>query len=539
MMLWTFGKVLKPGDIVFVKRGRLNIIGWGVVKSDYRFSPARSPHPHLRSVDWQSTTEVPLPEDMLLAMQTLTSMSEKTEFLEVMSNLYGEIPGIEGAGTSTEAEGIKQHWWLNANPSRWDPSQMPVGHEESYSPFNEHGAMRRLPHAFQNAMTGDSILIYITAPNRYLWGRATVTASLHDTNNRELRFRLESPFRDRVSLEAMKAEPSLAHCVPIVQPQGSLFPLTPAEFETLNRMAHADNAPSTDTARAYTREDAKHGLFMSEEKLDRIVGLLWRKRNIILHGAPGTGKTFVARRIAYLLMEQVDASRAPMVQFHQSTTYEDFIQGYRPDGKGGFILKNGTFHDFCRRALLAPDKPFVFIIDQINRGNLSKVFGELLMLIEADKREAKFAMPLTYSTAADDTFFVPPNVYLIGTMNTADRSLSLVDFALRRRFAFIELEPGFESPEFVAFLHSKGVTDTVIVQIQKRMTHLNELIRNDSNNLGRGFCIGHSFFVPEDVDRSATWLSDIIEYEIVPLIEEYWVDDEKKRNQGLAIVRGA
>lgn len=356
MMLWTFGNVMKPGDIVFVKRGRLNIIGWGVVKSDYRFSPARSPHPHLRSVDWQSKTEVPLPEDMFLAMQPLTSMSEKTEFLEVMANLYGEIPGIEGAGTATEAEGVRQYWWLNANPSRWDPSQMPVGYEEFYSPFNENGAMRRLPQAFQNAMTGDSILIYITSPNRYLWGRATVTASLHDTNNRELRFRLESPFTDRVSLEAMKVEPSLAHCIPLIQPQGSLFPLTSTEFETLNRMAHADNADSTDKASTYTRADAKFGLFMTEEKLDRILGLLRRKRNIILQGAPGTGKTFVARRIAYLLMEQVDSSRAPMVQFHQSTTYEDFIQGYRPDGKGSFILKNGTFHDFCRRALLAPDK---------------------------------------------------------------------------------------------------------------------------------------------------------------------------------------
>ena len=539
MMLWTFGKVMKPGDIVFVKRGRLSIIGWGVVKSDYRFSPARSPHPHLRSVDWQSTTEVPLPEDMLLATQTLTSMSEKTEFLDVMANLYGEIPGIEGTGAATEAEGVQKHWWLNANPSRWDPSQMPVGYEESYSPFNENGARRRLPQAFQNAMAGDSILIYITSPNRYLWGRATVTASLHDTNNQELRFRLDSPFRDRVSLEAMKAEPALAHCVPLIQPQGSLFPLTSTEFETLNRMANADNTESPDKASSYTREDAKLGLFMSEEKLDGIVVLLRRKRNIILQGAPGTGKTFVARRIAYLLMEQVDATRAPMVQFHQSMTYEDFIQGYRPDGKGGFILKNGTFHDFCRSALLAPKKPFVFIIDEINRGNLSKVFGELMMLIEADKREAKFAMPLSYSRTADDTFFVPPNVYLIGTMNTADRSLSLVDYALRRRFAFVELDPGFDSPVFDATLQMRGASPELVAKIRTRMNALNQLIEGDTSNLGRGFRIGHSFFVPSsETAADELWLDDIINFEIVPLIEEYWIDDQKKRSQALLIVRG-
>jgi len=537
-MLWTFANLIKPGDIVFVKRGRLNIVGWGIVKSDYRFSSSRTPHPHLRSVIWKSTTEIPLPDDMLLAIQTLTSMSDKAEFLEVMANHYGEIPGIEAGSSVAEAEGSQQYWWLNANPAIWDPSQMAIGYEESYSPYNERGAARRQPQAFQAAMTGDSILIYITSPNKYLWGQATVTASLHDTNNQELRFRIDEAFTNRVSLEQMKAEPSLALCVPLIQPQGSLFPLAVEEHATLSRMAHPENGTPTETGRKYSRADAMDGLFMLEEKLDRIVGLLRRKRNIILQGAPGTGKTFVARRIAYLLMEEADALRAPMVQFHQSTTYEDFIQGYRPDGKGGFVLKNGTFHEFCRKALLSPDKPFVFIIDEINRGNLSKVFGELMMLIESDKRHPQFAVPLSYATTSDDTFFVPPNVYLIGTMNSADRSLSLVDFALRRRFAFIELDPGFDSGRFASVLIAKGVDEDVISQIRARMTKLNELIRQDSNNLGRGYCIGHSFFVPDSMGISNDWLTDIIEYEIVPLVEEYWVDDEKKRNQALSILRG-
>ncbi|MFO0428606.1 MAG: AAA family ATPase [Planctomyces sp.] len=537
-MLWTFAHVIKSGDVVFVKRGRLTIVGWGLVTSDYRFSSSRSPHPHLRSVSWKSTTEIPLPDEMLLAMQTLTAMSDKIEFLDVMGNHYGDIPGIETGTTAVEAEGSLQYWWLNANPSIWDPAAMPIGYEESYSPYNDRGAARRQPQAFQSAMTGDSILIYVTSPNKYLWGKATVTASLHDTNNQQLRFRLDEAFTNRVPLEQMKAEPTLAHCVPLIQPQGSLFPLAPAEYSTLQRMAHPENVESTESRLPYTRDDAMDSLFMSEEKLDRIIALLRRKKNIILQGAPGTGKTFVARRIAYFLMEQADASRAPMVQFHQSTSYEDFIQGYRPDGSGGFVLKNGTFHEFCRKALLSPDKPFVFIIDEINRGNLSKVFGELMMLIESDKRHPQFAIPLSYSTTSDDTFFVPPNVYLIGTMNSADRSLSLVDFALRRRFAFIELEPGFDSQRFASVLRGKGVSDVVIDQIRTRMTRLNTLISEDSSNLGRGYCIGHSFFVPEAADLSGDWLRGIIEYEIVPLVEEYWVDDDKQRNHALNILRG-
>ena len=537
-MLWNFANAMKPGDVIFVKRGRLNIVGWGMVTSEYRFTSSRTPHPHLRSVIWKNTTEVPLPDDMLLAMQTLTSMSDKTEFLEVMATHYDDIPGIESGSRVLDAEGSQQYWWLNANPSIWDPSQMAIGYEEFYSPYTERGAARRQQQAFQQAMIGDSVLIYVTSPHKYLWGKATVTASLHDTGNQELRFRLDEAFATRVSLEQMKAEPSLAHCVPLIQPQGSLFPLALEEHATLSRMAHPETVETKESRRPYTLADATDELFMPEEKLDRIVSLLRRKRNVILQGAPGTGKTFVARRIAYLLMEEADASRAPMVQFHQSTSYEDFVQGYRPDGIGGFVLKNGTFHEFCRKALLFPEKPFVFIIDEINRGNLSKVFGELMMLIESDKRHSQFAVPLSYSTTSDDTFFVPPNVYLLGTMNSADRSLSLVDFALRRRFAFIELEPGFDSPRFASVLLDRGVNDGTIAQIKTRMTRLNELIRDDTSNLGRGYCIGHSFFVPAAADVSADWLTGVIEYEIVPLIEEYWVDDDKKRNQALSILRG-
>jgi 5-methylcytosine-specific restriction protein B len=325
--------------------------------------------------------------------------------------------------------------------------------------------------------------------------------------------------------------------VPLIQPQGSLFPLTSDEFKVLMDLVERDNV--TERSPEFTREDALNDLFMSGQKLDRIVGLLKRKRNVILQGAPGTGKTFVARRIAYLLMGEKAPSRAPMMQFHQSTTYEDFIQGYRPDGKGGFTLKDGTFYEFCRRAVLQPDHAFVFIIDEINRGNLSKVFGELMMLIEADKRSPGFAIQLSYSTEEDGPFYVPPNVYLLGTMNTADRSLSLVDFALRRRFAFVELDPGFASAEFEVCLAGMGVSVDLVAQIRRRMDELNEFILQDVHNLGRGFCIGHSFFVPTDsVSNDSQWLHDIVEYEIVPLIEEYWGDDEKRRNTALDMVRG-
>lgn len=291
---------------------------------------------------------------------------------------------------------------------------------------------------------------------------------------------------------------------------------------------------------AYEFADAMADLFMPEEQVQLCVDLLRRKKNIVLQGAPGTGKTFVAKRIAHLLMGRKDNSRVQMVQFHQSMTYEDFVQGFKPGVDGGFKLEDGSFHKFVSAALAKPDVPFVFIIDEINRGNLSKVFGELMMLIEPDKRSSDFAIPLSYSSDPEATFYVPSNVHLIGTMNTADRSLSMVDYALRRRFAFVELEPGFQSPVFAQHLIAAGASNELVAEIRQRMKLLNQAIAGDESNLGRGYQIGHSFFVPTDGQvANAEWLKQILLFEINPLIEEYYCDDPAQRQLAIETVLGS
>jgi 5-methylcytosine-specific restriction enzyme B len=279
-------------------------------------------------------------------------------------------------------------------------------------------------------------------------------------------------------------------------------------------------APQADGG--YSKEDALKDLFLSTKEFSDILDVLERRKNVILQGPPGVGKTFIADRIAWTLMRQKDPARLEFVQFHQSYAYEDFLQGWRPTENGGFVLRNGVFHRFCEEARSDSGRPHVFVIDEINRGNLSRIFGELMMLIEADKRGR--AIPLTYSPPGEQ-FSIPPNLYLIGLMNTADRSLAMVDYALRRRFGFVSLEPAYGRDAFSEFLLEAGVDEDVVKFIEDRMGELNQAIRED-RNLGPGFEVGHSYFVPTADEESLdeAWYRGVVETEILPLLREYWFD---------------
>ena len=281
----------------------------------------------------------------------------------------------------------------------------------------------------------------------------------------------------------------------------------------------------------YTKEDFLSEVFMSEEEYDKLSGILRIKKNIILQGAPGVGKTFVAKRIAFSMMGVKDVERVMMVQFHQSYSYEDFIMGFRPS-IDGFELKRGAFYNFCKKAEIDEDNDYFFIIDEINRGNLSKIFGELFMLIENDKRGV--SLQLLYS---DEKFSVPKNIYIIGMMNTADRSLAMLDYALRRRFAFFEIKPGFTTDGFREYRMSleNEKFDKLIACVES----LNNVISNDES-LGDGFCIGHSYFcnlLPDTINDQV--LSGIVEYELIPLLKEYWFDEPTKVKDWSSNLRSA
>ena len=371
---WQFANEIKVGDVIFVKKGRNQIIGRGVVSGDYCYRESDSEYPHRRSVNWTHKGEWPHPGGQA-AMKTLTDVTPYTDYVEKLCELF--------------------------------VSETEVDVEEQTITFPE-----------------------------------------------------------------------------------------------------------------YTEADFLSDVYMEADAYATLVDLIRAKKNVILQGAPGVGKTFAAKRLAYSMMGVKDQNRVMMIQFHQSYSYEDFIMGFRPS-ETGFELKKGAFYNFCKKAEIDSDNEYFFIIDEINRGNLSKIFGELFMLIESDKRGIQ--LQLLYS---DEKFSVPKNVYIIGMMNTADRSLAMLDYALRRRFAFYEMRPGFETDGFREYRMALG--NDKFNNLIHCVESLNTAISSD-DSLGDGFCIGHSYFCNLAADTiSDRKLSGIVEYELIPLLKEYWFDEPLK-----------
>ena len=371
---WQFAKEMKPGDVVFAKKGRSEILGRGVVAGDYVYDPDGGEYPHLREVSWKRQGS--WRSDQQFPMKTLTDI---TDYPDQLALIQGYFENDE----------------------------------------------------------------------------------------------------DTLDSEEMQ--------VPLTE---------------------------------YSVENFLSEVYMDRGRYDAIVGLLRAKKNVILQGAPGVGKTFTAKRLAYSMMGVKDASRVMMVQFHQSYSYEDFIEGYRPSG-AGFELVKGAFYSFCKKAADDEENEYFFVIDEINRGNLSKIFGELCMLIENDTRGYK--LQLLYSR---EFFYVPRNVHIIGMMNTADRSLAMLDYALRRRFAFVELRPAFDSEGFRAYC--AGLDNPKFKRLVGKVESLNRAIAEDES-LGEGFCIGHSYFCNMEADSCTdAALASIVDYELIPMLKEYWFDESKK-----------
>ena len=417
-------------------------------------------------------------------------------------------------------------WWLTAKPKIWSFSDTPVGEVMSYSLYNENGNKRRIFQNFLDAKAGDMIIGYEATPVLKIVAIARVTA---EQDGEKLYFEKVEGLASPIDYQTLRECPELERMEFFQNPQGSLFKLTRGEYDFIMDIIRDENPVQQEAANdPYTSEDFLREVYMTSADYTKIQAVLRNKKNIILQGAPGVGKTFAAKRLAWSMMGEIDESRVEFVQFHQNYSYEDFVMGYKPV-EDGFELRNGIFYRFCQRAANQPDKDFFFIIDEINRGNMSKIFGELLMLIERDYRGTKAT--LAYNGLP---FSVPKNLYIIGMMNTADRSLAMIDYALRRRFSFFDMEPGFDSEGFRQYQAS--LNNETLNALVERVKDLNKEIAADKS-LGKGFCIGHSYFCGQDTCTDE-WLDSIVNYDILPMLSEYWFDDTAKLQRWENILRG-
>ncbi|MFL2076088.1 AAA family ATPase [Marinilactibacillus psychrotolerans] len=460
--LWTFYKEVSPGDILFVKMGSSKLVGRGIVMGDYYFDNVDSKRKHRRKIDWTNTGDWKIEEPV--ATRTLTSIKSSPDHVLYLENLVNEEK-IDVEFNQIDTFKI----WLSQQ-------EQPNGELLNDRTINQKiASLKDLEKYFQVNIFGE-----------------TDTESLKDIKDTVLRDQNYDRYKG-------VSGSSIDYYIRYVESR----PIVEEEYES------------------YTLTDFLNEVFIDETQITRIQSILQNKKNLIFKGAPGVGKTFLADRLAYLMMEEKDDSRIQMIQFHQSYSYEDFIEGFRPKADGeGFELRQGPFIKFARKAARDPERDYFFIIDEINRGNMSKIFGELMVLIETDKRGK--SVNLLYS---NEKFSVPANLYIIGMMNTADRSLALLDYALRRRFSFYELGPAFENKTFNHYIERLGNPKTMLNVIKV----INEMNGTISDELGSGFNIGHSYFVGEGFEVNPdSRIVEVVEYEIIPQLNEYWFDDNEK-----------
>ncbi len=518
LALYQFGHVMRKGDIIIAKRGTTEYVGYGIVTSDYYYKPDVPDYRHRHNVKWVAKGSWP---DKDIVTKTLTDITKYPDYVSRLRKLLKiDISG----GLNNEV----QYWWLNANPKYWNILDRKIGETQAYTSHNDANNKRRIYEYFKQVKPGDLVVGYQTSPVRRILAIFEVVKGLHlNSEKREVfEFVIKKFLEEPISWDQVTSLPELKNSEVVNNNQGSLFRLSPIEFDAIqNLISETTGTYNASPKTKYTYETALGESSLAAETFDRFIQILERKKQVILQGPPGTGKSFLANiLLKYLTEDQRELYEK--VQFHPSYAYEDFVQGLRPKLEGtGIDRLDGIFKILCDRATRALNnntgQKFVIMIDEINRGNLSKIFGELLYLLEYRSEKIK----LTYSPELD--FSIPENLYLIGTMNTADRSLALVDYALRRRFAFIDLAPDYDILRNKMMV-DKGIDKDKLIQ---NLKSVNETIYNNLS-LGPGFQIGHSYFLRRQNGKIEMITMDLLHiiwaYELEPLLLEYYFDSPKE-----------
>lgn len=417
------------------------------------------------------------------------------------------------------------YWWLNVNPLYWSFDDKEKGDEQKISLYNENGHPRKIFQNFLNAKVDDLIFCYESSPSKQIVAIAQITEQIDENY---IYFKKIEGLSKPIDYSTLRNSHKLRNMEYFTNPHGTFFKLSISEGEyILDIIRDLNPIEKNNGKKLYSKEDFLKEVYMEESRLDLLISLLKHKMNVILQGPAGVGKTYASKRLAYVLIGKKDDSHIELIQFHENYSYEDFILNYRSQ-EDERELKKGIFYRFCLKALNNPNEPYFFIIDEINRGNIRKIFGEVCMLMEKEYRGSK--AKLAYSGMP---FTVPKNLYIIGMMNRADKSLNKIDYTLRRRFSFFDMYPSFDSKNFKNY--QNNFNNYKFDNLIKTIKDLNNEIKID-DNLGQGFCIAHSYFTSQK-DITNEWMNEVIEFDIIPLIKEYWEEDKIKLAKWKTILR--
>ena len=502
LALWEFAHEMQAGDIVIVKKGQNQIIGRGIVEGDYAFDESFSDFKNVRKMQWTNAGEW---ENIGKNVQkTFTDITKYPDYVESLEKLF-------------EDKSQKQYWWLVASPKIWSFSKAPVGKIQDYTLYNDSGNQRRIFQNFIDAREGDIVIGYEATPVKQVVAIAEIVKA---ADGQKIYFKKTERLLNPMDYSVIKDIPELSGMEFLKNKNGSFFKLTKDEYNVLADLIRDEN-PITVNKRnpPYSGNNFLDDVFIKSEEYTKLRSLLLAKKNIILQGAPGVGKTYSAKRLAYSIIGEEDRTKVEFIQFHQNYSYEDFVMGYKPKEDGGFELRRGVFYNFCRKAQSDPDKKYFFIIDEINRGNISKIFGELITLIESTKRAGMSEAASAILPYSGDEFSVPSNVYILGTMNTADRSIALMDTALRRRFQFVEMMP---DSDVLRKIHADKVEDLDVAAMLDKINERIEYLYD------REHTIGHAFFTDLKDDATLEKLQSIFEKSVIPLLQEYFYEDYQK-----------
>ena len=434
--------------------------------------------------------------------------SDFASFLTVSSKKKSTVP--DDAIVEGEQDGLRQrYFWINVDPGEWNWRKKEAGGTEEFLVCGEDGKPRKDVSAFFNAKPGDLFLAYEASPIQEVVAKGRI---LKGSDGKSILLSIDEIFEDGVTRKAFNQIPGLEQ-FPV---HSTIKEISEENYEAVMRLAHPGHV-----ALPYGEDDLAEDSYLSREDLSGILNLWKRKKNIVLQGPPGTGKSYLAKRLAWALLGEKGSDRLLSVQFHPGYSYEDFIEGYRPTEEGGFDVKEGVFLNFARKAEKDSGRKYVVFIDEMNRANLPKVLGETLNLLEPDKRGEWNAISLAYS---GDPFHLPENLYVIATMNTADRSIAFVDYALRRRFAFVDMAPAFDEEKFREYKDFLGPEFSSLIDGIRK---LNKSILDDPS-LGKDYLIGHSFFSNWKKEDAEQRIQEVTDHEIRPLLDEYFYDRPDK-----------